>query len=229
MWQGLSHPPVAAILRGYADSQRRHHRARRSWQDDAHRRAPRRLRGLLERRHDGGRGDCTEHSVLFVALAVVNMQMLWSRVFRDSTANPDRVPASARTLLKWCALVDAEIPGDVIDALAGEEGERAVTRLVINADYVQLGASDVMAQISNCSFDAATWEIWGTLLNGGQIDPFSGKPIGAGNGSGSRSSALRTACSSGADSGSSSSTSRSGTSTARSRRNVSAPVASAAT
>ncbi len=36
--------------------------------------------------------------LLFVALAVANMHMLWSRVFRDSAANPGRVPASARTL-----------------------------------------------------------------------------------------------------------------------------------
>ena len=36
--------------------------------------------------------------LLFVALAVVNMQMLWSRVFRDAAAHPDRLPPSARTL-----------------------------------------------------------------------------------------------------------------------------------
>ena len=38
---------------------------------------------------------------------------------------------------------------------------RAVNRLVINGDYVRLGAEDVVAQISNCCFDAATFEIWG--------------------------------------------------------------------
>lgn len=36
--------------------------------------------------------------LLFVALAVANMQMLWTRVFRDSAAHADRLPASARTL-----------------------------------------------------------------------------------------------------------------------------------
>jgi hypothetical protein len=36
--------------------------------------------------------------LLFVALAVVNMQMLWTRVFRDAAANPNAVPPSARTL-----------------------------------------------------------------------------------------------------------------------------------
>ena len=46
---------------------------------------------------------------------------------------------------------------------------RAINRLVINTNYVQLTPSDVMAQISNSSFDAATWEIWGSLLNGARL------------------------------------------------------------
>jgi amino acid adenylation domain-containing protein len=43
---------------------------------------------------------------------------------------------------------------------------RAVTRLVVNTDYVDLGPADVIAQASSVSFDAATFEIWGALLNG---------------------------------------------------------------
>ncbi|MGD1000436.1 MAG: amino acid adenylation domain-containing protein [Candidatus Brocadiia bacterium] len=46
---------------------------------------------------------------------------------------------------------------------------RAVVRLVMNTDYVRLDASSVMAQASNSSFDAATFEIWGALLNGGRL------------------------------------------------------------
>ncbi|MGH8525177.1 MAG: non-ribosomal peptide synthetase, partial [Gammaproteobacteria bacterium] len=46
---------------------------------------------------------------------------------------------------------------------------RAINRLVINTNYVQLTPTDVMAQVSNSSFDAATWEIWGSLLNGGRL------------------------------------------------------------
>ncbi len=44
---------------------------------------------------------------------------------------------------------------------------RAITRLVINTNYVSLDENDRIAQISNASFDAATFEIWGALLNGG--------------------------------------------------------------
>jgi amino acid adenylation domain-containing protein len=44
--------------------------------------------------------------------------------------------------------------------------QRAISRLVLNTDYVRLGPADRIAQVSNFSFDAATFEIWGSLLNG---------------------------------------------------------------
>ena len=43
---------------------------------------------------------------------------------------------------------------------------RAVVRLVMNTNYIALGPDDVVAHVSNCSFDAATFEIWGALLKG---------------------------------------------------------------
>jgi len=46
---------------------------------------------------------------------------------------------------------------------------RAINRLVINTDYVQITPADVFAQVSNISFDAATFEIWGALLNGARL------------------------------------------------------------
>ena len=46
---------------------------------------------------------------------------------------------------------------------------RGISRLVVNCDYVRLGAEDVVAQISNYCFDAATFEIWGALLNGSRL------------------------------------------------------------
>ncbi|MBD1933118.1 MULTISPECIES: non-ribosomal peptide synthetase [Cyanophyceae] len=46
---------------------------------------------------------------------------------------------------------------------------KAVNRLVCNTNYIKLSPDDKIAQASNTSFDAATFEIWGALLNGAQL------------------------------------------------------------
>ncbi|MEM7580133.1 MAG: amino acid adenylation domain-containing protein, partial [Cyanobacteria bacterium P01_A01_bin.80] len=52
---------------------------------------------------------------------------------------------------------------------------RAVNRLVCNTNYLRLEASDAdgdqlrIAQASNISFDAATFEVWGCLLHGSRL------------------------------------------------------------
>jgi amino acid adenylation domain-containing protein len=46
---------------------------------------------------------------------------------------------------------------------------RAVNRLVRNTNYIQSGQADNFAQLSSASFDAALFEIWGALLNGGRL------------------------------------------------------------
>ncbi|HEX9708063.1 MAG TPA: amino acid adenylation domain-containing protein, partial [Steroidobacteraceae bacterium] len=48
--------------------------------------------------------------------------------------------------------------------------QRAVSRLVINTNYLDLSPATVIGQVSNVAFDAATFEIWGTLLNGGRLE-----------------------------------------------------------
>jgi len=47
--------------------------------------------------------------------------------------------------------------------------QRAISRLVLNTGYIRLGPADRIAQASSFSFDAATFEIWGALLNGGAL------------------------------------------------------------
>ncbi len=46
---------------------------------------------------------------------------------------------------------------------------RAVVRLVRETNYIEIVPEDRVAQTSNSSFDAATFEIWGALLNGARL------------------------------------------------------------
>ena len=46
---------------------------------------------------------------------------------------------------------------------------QAVNRLVKNTNYIHLTPDDRIAQAANIAFDAATFEIWGALLNGAKL------------------------------------------------------------
>ena len=46
---------------------------------------------------------------------------------------------------------------------------RGIVRLVRNTNYVDFAPGDVVAQVSNPSFDAITFEVWGALLNGARL------------------------------------------------------------
>lgn len=50
---------------------------------------------------------------------------------------------------------------------------KAVVRLVRETNYVRITPNDRIAQASNASFDAATFEIWGALLNSARVTGIS--------------------------------------------------------
>ncbi|MGH8773509.1 MAG: amino acid adenylation domain-containing protein, partial [Burkholderiales bacterium] len=49
---------------------------------------------------------------------------------------------------------------------------RSVVRLVKETNYAELSAENVLLQFAPISFDAATLELWGSLLNGGRLVVF---------------------------------------------------------
>lgn len=86
-----------------------------------------------------------------------------------------RLPATAPDVA-----IDAADPAYVIYT-SGSTGtpkgvvvpHRAVLRLVLDTDYLQIRADDIVAQLANPAFDASTFEFWGALLNGARIAPIA--------------------------------------------------------
>src|ERR1700691_5058671 len=87
----------------------------------------------------------------------------WTEIATQSNSNLERIATSKNLAYILFTSGSTGIPkGVCIEHLA-------VMRLVINTNYVQLSAADCIAQASNASFDAATFEIWGALLSGARL------------------------------------------------------------
>ncbi len=52
-----------------------------------------------------------------------------------------------------------------------------ISRLVLGSNYVQISADDVFLQFAPVTFDAATFEIWGALLNGAKLILYPSEPM----------------------------------------------------
>ncbi|HEY9749091.1 MAG TPA: amino acid adenylation domain-containing protein [Allocoleopsis sp.] len=94
---------------------------------------------------------------------VVCLDQVWTAIAQESQENlPNLITAEDLAYVVYTSGSTGQPKGVMVP-------QRAVTRLVCNTNYIQICPGDRIAQVSNISFDAATFEIWGALLNGAQL------------------------------------------------------------
>jgi amino acid adenylation domain-containing protein len=94
---------------------------------------------------------------------IVKLDSDWASISEESASAPANVAgAQSPAYVIFTSGSTGTPKGTVVP-------HRAINRLVINTDYVQVRPADVIGQVSNASFDAATFEIWGALLNGARL------------------------------------------------------------
>lgn len=94
---------------------------------------------------------------------IVCLDVTWDVIARESQDNPINLATADNLTYVIYTSGSTGIPKGV------SVTHRAINRLIFNTNYVELGPSDRIAQASNSSFDAATFEIWGALLHGARL------------------------------------------------------------
>ncbi len=103
-------------------------------------------------------GEATEK-----AREVVCLDESWELLEKQDDENPELV-TSAENLAYVIYTSGSTGQPKGVEVIQG-----AIKRLVSNTNYIRLRETDRVGQASNASFDAATFEIWGTLAHGEQV------------------------------------------------------------
>ncbi|MBW4487625.1 MAG: amino acid adenylation domain-containing protein [Trichocoleus desertorum ATA4-8-CV12] len=94
---------------------------------------------------------------------VICLDQVWSAIAQASEENlPSQITAEDLAYVVYTSGSTGQPKGVAVP-------HRAVNRLVRDTNYIQIYPGDRVAQVSNVSFDAATFEIWGALLNGAEL------------------------------------------------------------
>ncbi len=117
----------------------------------------------LQPRHEGDEWkeidwiDYTKH--------LEDLHELRSENLRDPFGLASELPVSAQLIPAYVMYTSGStgVPKGVIVP------HRAITRLVVDADYTQIRPEDCVVHCSNPAFDAVTFETWGALLNGAKL------------------------------------------------------------
>jgi amino acid adenylation domain-containing protein len=87
----------------------------------------------------------------------------WTEISRESTENPASKATPENLAYVMYTSGSTGIPKGV------SVNHRSVVRLVRNTNYVDLNSDHTFLQMAPVSFDASTFEIWGSLLNGARL------------------------------------------------------------
>ena len=93
----------------------------------------------------------------------VQLDKNWNEIARESTDAPDLTASPENLAYVMYTSGSTGKPKGVAVT------HRSVIRLVRETNYAHFGPDEVFLQFAPLSFDASTFEIWGSLLNGGRL------------------------------------------------------------
>lgn len=93
---------------------------------------------------------------------LIDLEVVWAAI---AEADDTNLPAGSSNQLAYIMYTS----GSTGTPKGVAVPHRAVNRLVYATNYIQVQPGDRIAQVANLAFDAATFEIWGALLNGAQL------------------------------------------------------------
>jgi amino acid adenylation domain-containing protein len=94
---------------------------------------------------------------------IICLEQKWNAINQESDQNLDIACAADQLAYVIYTSGSTGTPKGVMVT------HRAVNRLVCKTNYIQIEPDDRIAQVANLAFDAATFEVWGALLNGAQL------------------------------------------------------------